>query len=72
MQFLNSDGKYIFFFLNFLQPPSSFLGTMEEYIREAPRTAPVPNETIVSFFLFSFGSFNTLCDMGPWHAIQLI
>ncbi|RCV22717.1 hypothetical protein SEVIR_4G255600v4 [Setaria viridis] len=28
------------------EPPSSFLGTMEEYIREAPRTAPVPNETI--------------------------
>jgi len=28
------------------EPPASFLGTMEEYIREAPRTAPVPNETI--------------------------
>uniref|UniRef100_A0A0A9H7K5 ENTH domain-containing protein n=1 Tax=Arundo donax TaxID=35708 RepID=A0A0A9H7K5_ARUDO len=28
------------------EPPSSFLGTMEEYIREAPRTAPVPNKTI--------------------------
>ncbi|KAF8658875.1 hypothetical protein HU200_059374 [Digitaria exilis] len=28
------------------EPPPSFLGTMEEYIREAPRTAPVPNETI--------------------------
>uniref|UniRef100_A0A0E0E5Y1 ENTH domain-containing protein n=1 Tax=Oryza meridionalis TaxID=40149 RepID=A0A0E0E5Y1_9ORYZ len=26
-------------------PPSSFLGTMEEYIREAPRTAPVANKT---------------------------
>ncbi|PUZ59254.1 hypothetical protein GQ55_4G026200 [Panicum hallii var. hallii] len=28
------------------EPPASFLGTMEEYIREAPRTAPVPNGTI--------------------------
>ncbi|KAG2608299.1 hypothetical protein PVAP13_4NG312450 [Panicum virgatum] len=28
------------------EPPASFLGTMEEYIREAPRTAPIPNETI--------------------------
>ncbi|KAJ1260708.1 hypothetical protein BS78_10G253100 [Paspalum vaginatum] len=28
------------------EPPPSFLTTMEEYIREAPRTAPVPNETI--------------------------
>ncbi|KAL5199196.1 hypothetical protein ABZP36_020399 [Zizania latifolia] len=28
------------------EPPSSFLGTMEEYIREAPRTAPVANKTI--------------------------
>ncbi|CAN6206780.1 unnamed protein product [Urochloa humidicola] len=28
------------------EPPASFLVTMEEYIREAPRTAPVPNETI--------------------------
>ncbi|KAL6603248.1 hypothetical protein ACP70R_043609 [Stipagrostis hirtigluma subsp. patula] len=28
------------------EPPPSFLGTMEEYIREAPRTAPLPNETI--------------------------
>ncbi|EEC81258.1 hypothetical protein OsI_24348 [Oryza sativa Indica Group] len=27
-------------------PPSSFLGTMEEYIREAPRTAPVANKTV--------------------------
>ncbi|CAD6335536.1 unnamed protein product [Miscanthus lutarioriparius] len=27
-------------------PPPSFLGTMEEYIREDPRTAPLPNETI--------------------------
>uniref|UniRef100_A0A0E0LF73 ENTH domain-containing protein n=1 Tax=Oryza punctata TaxID=4537 RepID=A0A0E0LF73_ORYPU len=32
-------------FLYFLQPPSSFLGTMEEYIREAPRTASVANKT---------------------------
>ncbi|CAL4966572.1 unnamed protein product [Urochloa decumbens] len=28
------------------EPPASFLVTMEEYIREAPRTAPLPNETI--------------------------
>ncbi|KAK3134448.1 hypothetical protein QOZ80_6AG0549340 [Eleusine coracana subsp. coracana] len=28
------------------EPPSSFLGTMEEYIREAPRTDHVPNKTI--------------------------
>ncbi|XP_062229715.1 putative clathrin assembly protein At5g57200 [Phragmites australis] len=28
------------------EPPSAFLGTMEEYIREAPRTAPVPNKAI--------------------------
>uniref|UniRef100_A0A0D9WTR3 ENTH domain-containing protein n=1 Tax=Leersia perrieri TaxID=77586 RepID=A0A0D9WTR3_9ORYZ len=28
------------------EPPSSFLGTMEEYIREAPRTAPVANKTL--------------------------
>ncbi|OQU76994.1 hypothetical protein SORBI_3010G250300 [Sorghum bicolor] len=28
------------------EPPPSFLGTMEEYVREAPRTAPLPNETI--------------------------
>ncbi|KAL6873869.1 hypothetical protein ACP4OV_013951 [Aristida adscensionis] len=28
------------------EPPSSFLGTMEEYIREAPRTGPIPNKTI--------------------------
>ncbi|KAF2928310.1 putative clathrin assembly protein At5g57200 [Oryza sativa Japonica Group] len=28
------------------EPPSSFLGTMEEYIREAPRTAPVANKTV--------------------------
>ncbi|CAD6335579.1 unnamed protein product [Miscanthus lutarioriparius] len=28
------------------EPPPSFLGTMEEYIREDPRTAPLPNETI--------------------------
>uniref|UniRef100_A0A0D3GKF4 AP180 N-terminal homology (ANTH) domain-containing protein n=1 Tax=Oryza barthii TaxID=65489 RepID=A0A0D3GKF4_9ORYZ len=27
-------------------PPSSFLGTMEEYIREASRTAPVANKTV--------------------------
>ncbi|CAL5050010.1 unnamed protein product [Urochloa decumbens] len=28
------------------EPPASFLVTMEEYIREAPRTASLPNETI--------------------------
>ncbi|CAN6173467.1 unnamed protein product [Urochloa humidicola] len=28
------------------EPPESFLVTMEECIREAPRTAPVPHETI--------------------------
>ncbi|XP_006657301.1 putative clathrin assembly protein At5g57200 [Oryza brachyantha] len=28
------------------EPPPSFLGTMEEYIREAPRTAPVANKTV--------------------------
>jgi len=41
-------------FLNYLQPPPSFLGTMEEYVREAPRTAPLPNETIVSLTHFIF------------------
>ncbi|OEL24675.1 putative clathrin assembly protein [Dichanthelium oligosanthes] len=42
----DSDATFFFLLPNFLQPPSSFLGTMEEYIREAPRTAPVPNGTI--------------------------
>jgi len=28
------------------EPPPSFLDTMEEYIREAPRAAPVPNKTV--------------------------
>lgn len=31
-----------------LQPPQSFLTTMEEYIREAPRVVTVPNEPLVS------------------------
>ncbi|KAJ6890922.1 hypothetical protein NC651_024442 [Populus alba x Populus x berolinensis] len=30
------------------QPPQSFLTTMEEYIREAPRVVSVPNEPLVS------------------------
>ncbi|XP_021305258.1 putative clathrin assembly protein At4g25940 isoform X2 [Sorghum bicolor] len=33
------------------EPPPSFLGTMEEYVREAPRTAPLPNETILDFVI---------------------
>jgi hypothetical protein len=60
MEVLNSDAKHIF--SDFVQPPSSFVGTMEEYIREAPRTAPGPNETIVIKFLFDFLLFfRSLC-----------
>ena len=31
-----------------MQPPQSFLATMEEYIRDAPRVIPVAREVLVS------------------------
>lgn len=34
------------------QPPQSFLATMEDYIREAPRMVSVPNEPLVSTYSF--------------------
>lgn len=40
------------------QPPQSFLNTMEEYIREAPRMVTVPNEPLVSIFLVTFHTKN--------------
>jgi hypothetical protein len=30
-----------------MQPPQSFLATMEEYIRDAPRMVPVAREALV-------------------------
>lgn len=32
------------------QPPQSFLVTMDEYIREAPRMVSVPTQALVSIF----------------------
>lgn len=37
--------------LTLIQPPQSFLNTMEEYIREAPRVVSVPSEPMVSLSL---------------------
>lgn len=37
-----------------LQPPQSFLTTMEEYIKEAPRVVDVPAEPLVCMHIFSY------------------
>lgn len=42
-------GLLIHFLLTIFQPPQSFLATMEEYIREAPRVVSVPSEALVRF-----------------------
>jgi len=39
----------IYFLLLAFQPPQSFLATMEEYIREAPRVVSIPREPLVSY-----------------------
>jgi len=36
-----------FLYICLLQPPQSFLTTMEEYIKEAPRVVDVPAEPLV-------------------------
>lgn len=44
----NEQGSTIKFILFFdLQPPASFLETMEEYIREAPQMGSMPNNRLV-------------------------
>lgn len=44
--------------LSLFQPPQSFLTTMEEYIREAPRAVTVPHEPLVGILSFSFFFFS--------------
>ena len=64
------------------QPPQSFLTTMEEYIREAPRVVTVPSEPLVSTFILciigmvpyplSSGLFRVLLNLARHQCIHFL